>query len=175
MSKITMSWSDRLALMERYTPTDSQACVAFGLTQDELDTARTLVAAGTFKPSTTVDFAKYSTLFTAPESFHVTATKSSGATSYARPESATKKPKVHMKRGRKGNKIAMALAAVPTTQVPITSFMNQHGISLAVLRQSKRFIANLDSETAASIGQVHVRQDKASKQLMIWRESVPKA
>jgi hypothetical protein len=47
----------------------------------------------------------------------------------------------------------------------------QHGVSLAVLRQSKRFLAKLDPAIVATIGRINVRQDKATKQLMIWRDN----
>jgi hypothetical protein len=53
----------------------------------------------------------------------------------------------------------------------INAFMQQHGVSLAVLRQSKRFLAKLDPSVATKIGTIKVRQDKATKELMIWRES----
>lgn len=179
-SKLTMSWADRFALMEHYKPTDAQVCAAFGLTQDELSTARTLRDAGTFKATPNYDVAKYANVFSADGSASVAtatpdvtvkASKAGTATSFTRPESASKKAKVPQKRGRKGDKIATALAAVPTSQTPITSFMQQHGVSLAVLRQSKRFLAKIDPAVAAKIGVIKVRQDKATKELMIWRES----
>jgi viroplasmin and RNaseH domain-containing protein len=101
---------------------------------------------------------------------HTTAVDST-ATTHAKPETATKKVKEPQKRGRKGDKITVALTAIPLVPVSVDSFINQYGVSLAVLRQSKRFIAKLDTATQASIGQVNVRQDKTTKQLMIWRET----
>lgn len=181
MSKIALSWADRFALIEHFKPTEEQICNAFGITGDELAVANSMRAAGTFKASTTLDVAKYASVFTADGGPSVatvapTATagtgknKVSGATTFARPESASKKAKVPQKRGRKGDKIAVALASVPTTQVPVETFMQQHGVSLAVLRQSKRFLSKMPAEQAAQIGKICVRQDKGSKQLMIWRE-----
>lgn len=180
MSKLMMSWPDRFALIQHYTPTDAQACATFGLSQDELDTARSMQAAGAFRASTTLDVAKYANVFTtssaAPAATSVpTVTKPSskggkGPATFVKPETSTKKVKVPQKRGRKGDKIAVALAAVPTTQTPIDAFITQHGVSLAVLRQSKRFLAKLPPDQAAAIGRINVRQDKATKQLMIWRD-----
>jgi hypothetical protein len=174
-----MSWSDRFALIEALKPNDAQVCAAFGLTNDELSTARSLRDAGTFKPTPNFDVTKYANVFstdgssvaTSAPDVTIKAGKTGTATTFTKPESASKKAKVPQKRGRKGDKIATALAAVPTTQTSITAFMQQHGVSLAVLRQSKRFLAKLDPSVATKIGTIKVRQDKATKELMIWRES----
>lgn len=179
MSKVTMSWADRFALINHFKPSDAQICASFGLSQDELDTARTLAAAGAFHATPNLDVAKYGSVFTsdgsAPTATGVAATPTTkatkgGATTFTRPETAAKKVKVPQKRGRKGDKIAVALGAVPTTQVPVETFMAQHGVSLAVLRQSKRFLSKLPADQAAAIGRINVRQDKATKTLMIWRD-----
>jgi hypothetical protein len=175
-SKMMMSWSDRFALMEHYKPTDAQVCAAFGLTNDELQTARQLRDAGTFKATPNYDVAKYTNVFTAdgtatiPDT-SVKSSKTGGATTFTRPETASKKAKVPQKRGRKGDRIQQALTAVPLTPTPIDAFMQQYSVSQAVLRQSKRFLAKLDPAIAAKIGKINVRQDKTTKQLMIWRET----
>lgn len=196
MSTITMSWNDRFALIEHFKPSDAQVLAAFGLTQDELDTARQLKAAGTFQASKNMDMAQYSTVFSSAQLNGPAVTAStaqasspskpvetqtstitsrpllrqSTATSYARPETATKKVKEPQKRGRKGDRIATALASVPTTQVSAEQFSKEHNVSIAVLRQAKRFLSQMPAEQQAQIGTVCVRQDKATKQLMIWRE-----
>lgn len=183
MSKLTLSWPDRFALINHYKPTDAQACAAFDMTQDQLDTARTLAQVGTFKASTTLDVAKYSHVFTAdpaaqttvvsaPSKTHTKGSKGSSATVHTKPESASKKAKVPQKRGRKGDKIAVALMAVPRQQVPVDDFIKEYGVSLAVLRQSKRFTEKLSAEQRKAIGQIKVRQDKTTKTLMIWSEEV---
>lgn len=171
MSKI-ISWSDRFALIDHYTPADTAICAAFNLTQAELDTARNLRAQGTFVANANLDVSKFSSMFDAPTAPAVqpTPTKTANATVHARPESATKQPKVPQKRGRKGNKITTALQAVPTTPMPVEMFIQQHGVSLAVLRQAKRFVEALPATEASTIGTVHVRQDRATKQLMIWKD-----
>lgn len=180
-----LSWNDRFALIDAYKPTDEQVCLAFGVEQSELETARGLRTAGTFIANTQLDTGKYSSVFSASvaapaatstgsattSTKPVKATKS-GATTHAKPESATKKVavKIPAKRGRKGDKIAKALQSVTTTPVAVDSFIKQHGVSLAVLRQSKRFLEKMDASLAKKIGKINVRQDKGSKQLMIWRE-----
>jgi hypothetical protein len=171
MSKI-ISWSDRFALIDHYTPTDAAICTAFNLTQAELDTARNLRAQGTFVANANLDVSKFSSMFAAPSTPAVqpAPAKVSTATVHARPESATKQPKVPQKRGRKGNKITAALQAVTTTPMPVDMFIQQHGVSLAVLRQAKRFVEALPATEAGVIGNVHVRQDRATKQLMIWKD-----
>lgn len=89
------------------------------------------------------------------------------------PETATKKsllPKEPKKRGRKGDKITTAFLSVSTVPVCANDFAEQHGISIAVLRQSKRFISTMDANIASQIGNIIVKQDKSTKKLMIWKE-----
>jgi hypothetical protein len=185
-----------LTLIDHYQPSDSAVCAAFNLTQDELDTARILRAAGTFTTDPTFDVTPYQNVFTnavqaidqqpriigmgKPDMYPTTkdmidAGDSSygprgSATIHARPESASKRVREPQKRGRKGDKIKQALCAVPTTPVPVDDFIKQYNISLAVLRQAKRFIEKFDETTVRQIGKINVRQDKVSKQLLIWRE-----
>ena len=173
MSTTTLSWQDRFALMQHYNPTDEQVCTAFGLTPAELDTARHLLASGMFKASTKLDVTQYAGVFTGDTSMLAPSTspKVGRSTTFTRPESATRAPRIPQKRGRKGDKIQQALMAVPTVQVPVETFMLEHGVSLAVLRQSKRFLQKLDPAVVKQIGRINVRQDKGSRQLMIWRET----
>lgn len=176
-----LSWADRFSLIDHYSPSDTTIMETFNLTKDELATARQLRASGVFTPSKTLDVASYAGIFAQPGSNPVTPTvksytnpatsKNQGVTVHAKPESATKrvKVKVPQKRGRKGDKITSALLAAPTAPVPVEAFIKQHGVSLAVLRQAKRFIEKMDADTAAKVGTVNVKQDKTTKQLMIWR------
>lgn len=172
--KNNMSWADRFALIDFHKPADEDICRTFGLTHDELATARTLRAVGSIRTSSNLDYSKYPNVFTpgaAPIAANQSSTAKGTTTVHTRPETATKKPKVPEKRGRKGNKITTALLAVPMTKVPVDQFMLEHGVSLAVLRQAKRFMEPLDAETQQKIGKINVRQDKDSKTLMIWREA----
>lgn len=192
---VILSWPDRFALIEAYNPTDTQVCEVFNIDQSELDTARAMLQNGTFAGKSNIDTSKFVDLFkSTPVSVPTTVsvkpttsdkikkavatkvpTKKGTATTHkkstdGKPQTATKKVKVPQKRGRKGDKIARALQAVPTSPVSVEMFMKTHGISLAVLRQSKRFISKMDQSVADNIGVVFVRQDKSTKQLMIWRE-----
>lgn len=187
-NKMCMSWGDRFAVIDHFAPSDEQIRVAFNVTQDELDTARYLREAGTFTANKNLDTSKYNNVFVSTD-FHnqstrginnimttTATTKAPTATTHAmpevaaKPETASKPVKQPQKRGRKGDKILKALQSVPSTQMPVAAFMQQHGVSLAVLRQAKRFIAGLDQAQAQTIGKINVRQDKATKTLMIWRE-----
>lgn len=178
-----MNWSDRFTLIDYYKPSDEAICQTFGVDQGELDTARGLLTAGSFKINPQLDVTKIGNIFAVAGTVDgsTASTKSGtkggtliskkgGATVHIKPESATKKAKVPQKRGRKGDKIHRALQAVTTTPVAVDNFIKQHGVSLAVLRQSKRFLEKMDPAVAKKIGKINVRQDKTSKQLMIWRE-----
>ena len=179
----TLNWNDRFALMDHYTPSDADACSAFGVTQTELDTARDMRAAGAFTATPDVDVKSYQNMFAAKSVTTATASKKSASksstttskksgstsvtktkTTTAKPETATKKPKELKKRGRKGDRIAKAFAAIPATPVPVDKFASDNNVSLAVLRQSKRF------DKSPEMGNVHVKKDKTSGSLMIWRE-----
>ena len=206
MSKTMLSWGDRFALIDHYNPTDNQVCSAFGLTQDELDTARSLRDAGTFAATLHFDCGQHATIFSSADNMPTMATipvpvggiaspvppavvaprvsapkqptekttqpthRQPTATVHTKPETASRRVKEPQKRGRKGDKISKAFAAVPMTQIPVDAFIVEHGVSLAVLRQSKRFLAAMEPAVAQSIGRINVRQDKDTKQLMIWRE-----
>lgn len=168
MNKPMMSWSDRFALIDHYAPSDDQVCAVFGLSQEELDTARSLKAAGMVKSSAALDVSKYAEVFATGKWDSVAPQFTA---SFQRPETASRSPKLPQKRGRKGDKIQQALQSVPTVQIPVEAFIKEHGVSLAVLRQSKRFMSKMDPEMQQQIGRVNVRQDKTTRTLMIWRES----
>lgn len=89
----------------------------------------------------------------------------SNVTSHTKPESATKSTPVAKKRGRQSNKIANAFASLTSTPVSVESYAKEHGVSVAVLRQAKRF------DKSGAVGQVHVKKDKESGSLMIWRST----
>ena len=170
----TLSWNDRLTLLSHYKPTDADAIRAFGVSQSELDVARTQLKAGVFSLSPDLDVDSYGHLFaTTPtiDSDTVTSTKSitrrTGSTSTTKgtaPETATKTVREAKKRGRKGDKILKAFSSIPASPVAAEEFAKSHGVSIAVLRQSKRF------DTTKSVGTVRVKKDKGTKTLMIWRE-----
>lgn len=185
MSKAPLSWNDRFALIDHYQPSDDQICVSFNVTPTELSTARKLRDAGTFAPNARLNASEYPSVFDVDVSQvrrSLDITPKPGAivvpppsttptsTSHLRPETATKRTREPMKRGRKGNKIAHALMSIPQEPMSADEFSRKYDVSIAVLRQSKRFISNLPSEQQQAIGRVNVRQDKNTKMLMIWRE-----
>lgn len=166
----SFTWNDRLTLINHYKPSDTQACGVFGITKSELDVARNQLRAGVFSLSPTLDVESYGNLFDSSESTTVTTTQAPvrtkpTVTSTAQRETASAKVREPKKRGRKGDKIALAFSSIPASPTAAQDFAKEHGVSIAVLRQSKRF-------DGVGVGVVKVKKDKTSKALMIWRELV---
>lgn len=158
----TLSWGERFALIDAFKPADEVVCATFNVTGDELATARELLQAGTFRVSASLDTEKYTGIFNI-DATALAVTPQTTATVVRQPTTATKAVKQPKKRGRKGSRIVDALAAVTETPIPVDEFIKTHGVSLAVLRQSKRF------DTSGQ-GTVCVKKDKTTKVLSIWRE-----
>ncbi|MCK9369707.1 hypothetical protein M0R04_07345 [Candidatus Dojkabacteria bacterium] len=196
MSVENMSWNDKLALIEKYHPSDKLICDTFGITISELEVALKLKNAGTFAATEDLDIDQYDNLFWEDRALLVqlsqdpiyqmselpTAAKSEACGDITTQhieqpvpaESATKKVviKVPKKRGRKGDKITQALFQVTEIPEPALEFAQQHNVSLAVLKQAKRFIATMSEYDRGLIGKVIVKQDKETKIQMVWREDV---
>lgn len=171
MTKVkSLTWNDRLALIDHFNPTDEKICHAFDVTPVELSTARRMRSAGTLLPTKNIDMSSYSMLFTNERSAPPTKStptsikKQNYVNNVQQPETATKRTKVPKKRGRKGNNIAGAFVAIPETPTNAVEFAKEHSVSIAVLRQSKRF------DKSPELGSVRVKKDKSSGDLMIWRE-----
>jgi len=167
----TLTWNDRIALIEHYKPDDNTICQVFGVTPNELVAARHMEGNGTLVPTPNIDYASYKHLFVTATSSTKDVPKESSATSVkvepgGKPETATKKSKTPQKRGRKGDKITKAFEAIPEIPVDAETFAETHSVSLAVLRQSKRF------DKTNINGSVKVKKDKESGKLMIWREAL---
>ncbi len=167
MQKVN-TWGDRFALIDYFKPTDDQIISVFGITKNQLSAARAMHATGTIIANPKIDPSKYTEMFrpnrnstptvapTLPQRFQSTV-----------PHTA---PTVHQpKKGRSGSKILTALRAVPTIPVPVDTFAANYGVSVAVLRQSKRFVAQMTQPEQESLGCINVKQDKDTKKLMIWR------
>ena len=164
----SLSWNDRLALIHAYKPSDTVICNALGITQDELHTARGMEANGHFVATKDLDVSAYSDLFQEDSiSVPKTSTGETGSvsipTSSQPPATATKVVVLPKKRGRKGDNILKAFSAIPATPTGALPFASEHAVSLAVLRQAKRF-------DCIGTGVVRVKKDNVSKELMIWRE-----
>ncbi len=163
-----LNWSDRFALIDKFKPSDETICQSLDVTQDELNTARELRNAGNFRSAVDIDLNDYADMMTTV----VKSTKEPTATTHTKPKSktadspitATKSVREPKKRGRKGNKIANAFIAIPSTPVSADDFIAEHEVSLAVLRQSRRF------DKSGLTGSVRVKQDKETKTLMVWRD-----
>lgn len=163
----SLSWNDRIAIIESLKPTDTEIINNMGVTQDELDTARMLRNSGTIIPTPDLDMAAYATIFGGVPSVVKPTTKNttSSATAVAKSaQTANKSIKLPKKRGRKGNNIAIAFKAIPTTPISADQFASDNGVSLAVLRQSSRF------DPAPDLGNVRVKKNKNTKVLEIWRD-----
>lgn len=152
----SLGWGDRFALIDHYKPTDETIMEVFGIDANELETAREFRKAGTFTVNKNLDVKPYAEAFANP---------TSSVTSHKPARSATKAAvtKAVTKRGKRGNKIQTAFAAITAKAVPAETFAKKHGVSLAVLRQAKRF-----DKTGGGV--VHVKKDKNNGKLMIWRE-----
>lgn len=184
-----LSWGQKLALMEHYTPSVQVACKVFNATEEELKVATELLSKNMFQIDNTIDMESFKPLFLQAEEIvaeeaktvisvpvkKTIAAKPTPTVSQTRPESASKAIKVKpapMKRGRKGTKIKEALMLITSTPVPLSKFCLDNGVSEAVMKQSKRFVEQIDEYEpgfAKQYGNVVVRTDKATKQLMIWR------
>ena len=142
-----LSWSDKFALIDKYSPSDELVCKTFKVSLDEFNTAKNLRQSGTIQSNKQLNTAKYGNIFTNTDN-------SDNSTVHQYPQTATKRTvqKIPQKRGRKGDKIITALKSVPTTPTSVELFSKTHEISVAVLRQSKRFTAKLDESTVSAIG-----------------------
>ncbi len=83
----------------------------------------------------------------------------------ALPKTATKPIRVPKKRGRKGNKIAIAFKEIPAAAVDFEDFATSHGVTTKTLRQIKRH------DSCPEAGKVFVRKNKTTKKMMIWRDA----
>ena len=142
----TLSWADKLALKERFQLSPQEACKAFGITSAELNTAITLAEKGVFFVNKKLNTEIYSDFFTKMRSGEQVSL-----------------PNVNrVKVGAKPSKITKAFDAITTTPQSVDSLIESYDVSLAVLRQSKRFDKN-------NAGRIHIRKDKATGTLMVWR------
>lgn len=140
----TLDWSDRLALMDHYKMSPAQAVELFDVTEAEVEQALEEAKTGSIEVTTQIDVSRYAPLFA--------------------PKTATRVPK---KRGRKGTKIAQAFQAITDTPVPVEDFLADHGISLAVLRQHKRF--DKTDLPKVIVKKIRLKEGDTDKTLCVWR------
>lgn len=162
----TLTWNDRLALLNHFKPSDDEACRILGVTQGELNTARNLEGS-MFQVTQNLDYSAYLSVFAnGNEKSHPTSFVRPGgkADTLAPPATASKPTRAAKKRGRQGNKIATAFSSIPHEATPVEAYALQHGVSLNALRQSSRF------DKSPELGRVRVKKDKETNTLMIWRD-----
>lgn len=152
-----LSWSDRFALINHYNLSDQEVMKTFGVTEDEYNQAKELLDEQVFTENQTLEVSSFSGVFGREPIKNPMKSVSSG-------QSASQIKRPAKKRGKKGDKITKAFESITGASVPVTQVQEQYGVSLAVLRQAKRF-------DKTGMGTVHVRKDKDSGELMIWRET----
>lgn len=144
----TLSWADKLVLVQHYNLSETEACTAFGVSKQELVAAKNLQAKGVFSTNDALNTSIYSDYFVKLRSGELDNSDK------------TFKPK-----GSRPSKISQAFEAITATPQRVEDVISTYGVSLAVLRQSKRF----DKDNS---GQIHIRKDKETGELMVWREVV---
>lgn len=180
-----MSWADRFLLIDRHQPAPAQICATFGITLDEMTVARQLLQEGVLGGETSPDVSTYPVEFFTKASDPIAI---EGPTSTASPDDiivpmlelyTPTPPKVNeagviirapQRRGKGGSKITEALLAVPTVPTPVETFARKMDVSVAVLRQSTRFIRAMTPDQQSRAGAVFVRKDPITRVLMIWKE-----
>ena len=163
MSKTTklseLSWGQKFALINTFNLTDEVACSKMGITPNELKTAKKLINEKTFSVDESFDTSRYAEAFN-PDAKPVK--KTTGTTTHKTNSTSSTSTDAPKKRGRKGDKITKAFQSISATPLAVDSFIRDHNISLAVLRQSKRF------DKSGMPGTVHVKKREGA--LMVWRE-----
>lgn len=166
-----LSWSDRFTIIEAAKAeipeiTEEDILKVFAVDKDDYDMASECLSDGVFKVNNRIDANFYIPYFRGevpeypdaePRSRTLPVPEEFDPEKRQQFASKNKKPA-----GRRGNNISRAFAAIPSTPVPVEEFAKKHQVSLAVLRQYKRF----DKEGK---GQVNVRKDKELGVVMIWR------
>ena len=173
--KERMSWNLRFALMNHFKLSDERACEVLKVTSDELKTAKYLRDNnGYFKPDTNVDFGQYEHLVnppTTPKAKNDTTQKAKNDTTQKPKNDTTQNPKSATsgrKRGRPGDKIKKAYAAITTDKVPVEDFMSEHHVSLSVLRRHRDF-DHLKETGQVNVKKVKLNESDKEKVLCIWR------
>lgn len=172
-----LSWSDRFSIIAVATNqipsiTEQDICKVFGVDAEELAIASECFADGTFKSNPSINAEFYIPYFRGEEPVFPDAQPRVRTL----PESVSKAvdpaerqlfaSKTRARTGRRGNNIQRAFGAIPTDPVPAEEFAKKHHVSMAVLRQYKRF-------DKSNSGQVNVRKDKDTGIIMIWRGEQP--
>lgn len=144
----TLSWADRLTLIREYQLQPTEACTAFGVNEGQLKAAIKLQSRGIFDTNDSLNPEVFREYFTKLRSGEFTG----NSTKTFRPK--TSRP----------SKIVDAFKSITEAPQPVDEVISRFGISLAVLRQSKRF------DKSDTPGTIRIRKDKDSGQMMVWRD-----
>lgn len=163
MAKLTklseLSWGQKFALIKAFKLDDATTVAKMNVTPNELHVAKELLRREAFAIDDSFDCSRYAEVFNPSE---VPAKKVTGATSHKAASTVGADGEAPKKRGRKGDKITKAFQAITSSPIVADQFTKQHNISLAVLRQSKRF------DKSGIPGTIHVKKREGA--LMVWRE-----
>lgn len=157
----TISKNDLEACRVQFGWDDPAFGIISGQTPNQVVAHHAMVRAEMIIATPNLDFAALEKHFKIPTD--ISSIPTPGTTSFSKPQTATKPATIPAKRGRKGENVVKAFAAIPSTPVDVNQFAATQGVSLHVLRQSKRFDPN------PALGKVRVAKDKATKTLMISR------
>lgn len=168
-----LSWADRFGIVNAMEakPSDDDICRVFKVTSDDLATARSLLDRGVLRTNPRINHEFYALYFkgetpefpkTAPRVRVLPLPMADEERKLFASQNKTNKP-----RGRKSNNIDLAFKAIPTTPIDVEKFAEKHRVSVAVLRQHKRF------DKYSEKGTVFVRKNKDTGITEVWREAAP--
>lgn len=159
-----LGWGERLAIINHFNLSDERVTDVFGVSTDELETARDLAARGSITVDDDIDYSQYEDELNIFSNY--TPQVVIPSPEVEKPVTATKPAKEPKKRGRKGTKINDAFTNVPSEPTELEPFASQFNVSIAVLRQSKRF------DKTGIPGEIRIRKNKETGIPMIWREVI---
>lgn len=164
-----LSWADRFGIVDSMEerPSDADICRVFKVTEIDLTTARELLNRGVLRTNPRINTEFYS-LFFKGETPEFPKTTQRVRVLPLPPDNEERRlfasqNKTVRPRGRKSNNIDLAFKAIPTTPCDVEKFAEKHRVSVAVLRQHKRF--------DKCDGTVFVRKNKETGITEVWRET----
>lgn len=166
-----LSWADRFGIMSKMSevPSDDELCRVFRVDPNELRLARICLRDKVFRVNTKIDHSLYESVFKGEEvqfpTFGTTRTRTYPEFNEAdRVLFASKREEQKSKQKvRRTNNIDLAFKNIPTDPTPVEVYAEQHRVSVAVLRQHKRF-------DKFQTGVVYVKKNKETGVVEIWRE-----
>lgn len=166
-----LSWADRFGILHKmsFVPKDDDICRIFRVDANELHLARICLRDHVFRVNTRIHGEFYERLFKGEEvefpPFRNTRERTYPEFSEedrvlfaSRREEQKSKQKV-----RRSNNIDIAFKNIPTEPTPVEPFAEKYRVSIAVLRQHKRF-------DKVQTGPVYVRKNKDTGVIEIWRD-----